>query len=99
MTKDVPFVVPLPRRTASRPVAWIADTMALGAAVPSTSTSWSLRFASTLWIPSLSHQLVVTSSARFIVLINTLELVERVRYVFYASLAGHWDREGRLQWR
>ncbi|EZG05064.1 hypothetical protein H106_05298 [Trichophyton rubrum CBS 735.88] len=34
---DVLFDVPLPRRMASRPVLWIAATMAEGAAVPSTT--------------------------------------------------------------
>ena len=45
------FDEPLPRRIASRPVDWIADTTALGGAVPSMKTNWSLRFASTFFTP------------------------------------------------
>lgn len=45
------LVPPLPRRIASRPVLWMAATMELGAAVPSTRMSWSARRASTLVIP------------------------------------------------
>lgn len=48
---DVLFVVPLPRRIASRPVSWMAETMELGGAVPSMKTSWSLRLASTFLMP------------------------------------------------
>lgn len=43
--------VPLPRRIASRPVSWIAETILLGGAVPSMKISWSFRLASTLLIP------------------------------------------------
>lgn len=43
--------VPLPRRMASRPVDCIAATMADGAAVPRTWTSWLPRSALTEWMP------------------------------------------------
>ena len=46
------LAVPLPRRIASRPVAWMAETIELGGAVPSMKTSWSLRLASTLLMPT-----------------------------------------------
>jgi hypothetical protein len=45
------FDVPLPRRMASRPVPCMAATMRDGAVVPSTSTNWSLKLASTFRIP------------------------------------------------
>lgn len=50
--KHVLLDVPLPRRIASRPVPWIAETMELGGALPSTKTSWSFRLASTFRTPA-----------------------------------------------
>ena len=43
--------LPEPRRMASRPVSWIADTMAEGAALPVTEMSCALRSAETSLIP------------------------------------------------
>lgn len=45
--------LPEPRRMASRPVSWIAATIAEGAAVPVIFMSWSLSEAETLCIPGV----------------------------------------------
>jgi hypothetical protein len=48
--------LPEPRRMASRPVSWIADTIAEGAALPVTEMSCALRSAETSLIPCRSCQ-------------------------------------------
>lgn len=93
-------VVPLPRRIASRPVFSITETMELGGAVPSIKTSWSLRFASTFWMPRVYRgceiMLPWNASGASTRGDRTIEFVQRSGDVLDAAFAGHWDREGRL---
>jgi hypothetical protein len=59
---------PEPRRMASRPVSWIADTIAEGAALPVTEMSCALRSAETSLIPyrlmSVAWKVIVGTSHR-----------------------------------
>ena len=50
--------LPEPRRIASRPVSWIAETIAEGAALPVMDISWFLRSAETLEMPDVLSAVV-----------------------------------------
>lgn len=53
---DLLFGLPLPLQIASFPVPWMAFAMADGGAVPSTTTSWSSSFASTVFTPIMKKK-------------------------------------------
>lgn len=86
---DVLFDLPLPRRIASRPVDWIASTIADGAAVPSTETNWSLRLAVTFSIPTMVNATCLEASTSH----RTAKLMQRPLDVFDTCIARHRHRE------
>ena len=53
---------PLPRRMASRPVDWMAETMLDGGVVPVMWMSWVARSAETEWMPGRSFKVLETDS-------------------------------------
>jgi hypothetical protein len=71
----VPLVVPLPLNIASLPVAWMAATIAEGAAIPSIATSWSARLASTFVIPDYASQLLFPRPNSQMLVVLTPEVV------------------------
>ena len=50
---------PLPRRMASRPVDWMAETTEDGGAVPVIATSWEARLASIFVMPAVEMLVAV----------------------------------------
>jgi hypothetical protein len=88
--------LPEPRRMASRPVSWIADTMAEGAALPVTEMSCALRSAETSLIPFGSCQSCESWMLEHPTEL-TVQFVERCRDRFNTCLTTQRDSKRGLE--
>jgi hypothetical protein len=88
--------LPEPRRIASRPVSWIADTIADGAALPVTEMSCALRSAETSLIPCRLSQPCESCMLEHPIEL-TVQFVERCRDRFNTRLTTQRDSERRFE--